>query len=209
MRIDVLDKFIWKFSKQARKIRSFLKYGEPQTRLTLFFAFAKLSEQYIAMSEECLKQGKSVEASFFSGKAETIRQLMIGVFGEAPERDYYKGGYKIPKDMVVENVNDLMEIAEFCVANMDVPEISDIEKLGAEIEKTIRKQKTFGIFGKFSDVLLKSKKGVEEPYKLATIYECSILLSNAEQTITALRELSAKQKTEKEKKELKGFKVRV
>jgi hypothetical protein len=218
MRIDILDEFIGELSKQTKKLKSFLKYREPEERVIVLFAFGQLADQYLMMSEEFLKQGKTMEATYFSSKAATIRQYAADVFGEAPEKDYYTGLYKISKDLMLETpAEELMQIAQFCVSNIEMPETKRAQDIKKEIEQVLRNQHIFGIFGKFSEVLLSAAKKQESPDKLSTILECALLLLNIHQTITALRQLNKNKKEEKKAlgktlnkkdKNLQAFKIK-
>lgn len=211
MRLDMLDDFVEKLNAKALKLKSMIKYREPEVRVTTFFAFGMLADQYLAMSEEAIKQGKSYEATYFSGKAAVIRQYTADVFKEAPEKDYYTGLYKIPKDLILETKpEELMQVAQFCVSSIEMPEVENAApKIHAEIDKILRKQTHFGIFGKFAEVLMKAAHGIESPDKLQTVLECALLLSNLQQTVLALKELGDKKAGKpKPKSELKGFRVK-
>lgn len=218
MRLDTLDDFIENLNEKAVKLRSFIKYREPEARTTTFFAFGLLADKYLALSEESVKQGKSYEATYFSGKAAAIRQYTADVFKEAPEKDYYTGLYKIPKDLVLETKpEELMQIAQFCVSSLEMPEIENsTPKIHAEIDKILRRQAHFGVFGKFAEVLMKAAHGIESPDKLQTVLECALLLHNLDQTIHALMNLNkknmeSKKSAEPKKKgrsELSGFRVK-
>lgn len=216
MRLDLLDKFVEGLDKQARALKSFLKYREPETRITIFFAFGLLADQYLALSEDALKKGKGAEATYFSGKAAAVRQYTADVFKEAPEKDYYTGIYKIPEDIVLSvKPEKILQVAQFCVSNIELPRVAGepaadaagtAPAIRAELTKILRTQKTLGVFGKFSEVLLTAAKKQENPDKLQTIFECAVLLSNVQQTSQALKETGAKQK--KHSGSLKAFRVK-
>jgi hypothetical protein len=217
--LDFVDSFIEKLRLEARAAKSFLKYREPDQRMLLYLSLGFLSDSYLQAAEEALKQGKGYEATHFTAKATTIRNVTHDTFGEVPEKDYYTGLYKVPKDIVTGMPNEqLQAMAQFCAGNIEMDEnlLQDSKALGEELKKQFKVRRS-GIMLKYENVLRKAFNAVKEkPTKWGDIYELFLLLTNISMIMEAMEKKAAEEGKQKkdekgilrgEKEPLAGFKV--
>ena len=198
VRLTLLDETLMKLQREVKRYKSLVLYGEPEVRLIIYFSYGSLADSYVEMAEQMMREKKSGEASYFTEKAELARHFTTQVFGRFPEKDYYSGSYKVPKDMFVETpIEDLMLTAQFCLQNMQTSEeaMQDAKKLRNETYKKIRGFPQLGIEGQTADALLAFfMKYKDKPDKLQSVYELTALFDTILQTVAALKKLQDQKK---------------
>lgn len=205
--MGIFEDFVEKIRKESLELKDFLLHTEPEKKLLLFYSMGFLSDSYSMMAEEALKKNKEYEATYFSGKAAEVRQACNDIFGDFPEKEYYKElEYKIPKWANFKTpIEQIQQIAAFCATNLQIsPETaSDSKTLIKEVVELMKGHKRTGIERKYITVMKKKYEELKnKPAKMGTLYEMLLLLINVKQVIFLM---SGKQKEEEES--LPGFKV--
>lgn len=168
-----------------------------EEKLLIFYSMGFLADQYISMSEDSLKKGEEYQATNFANKAEEIRQATKDIFGDVPEREYYKAiPFKIPRwysgSMHPEQV---VQLAQFCVSNVQPEEdvMSDEKLLYATIRGKLKEHRrafhdASGLEYQCISVLRERFKMLaDKPPKLMGIYEMLLLLDVVDQVLDMVK----------------------
>jgi len=209
-----IDEFLAKMHWHAKHIQTHLTYHEPEQRTLLYLSLAFLSDSYVSMAEEYLKQGKAFESSYFAAKAQFIRNVGFETFGEFAERDYHTGLYKMPKDVVIHTpAEQIQQVAQFCSQNIKPDEklLSSPKALGDEIGRQLKKAPAAGAYAKLFGVLWKRFKELKEkPTKWGDVYELLLLAENVKEVSAVLSKGETKERRGPEKRGkagLEGFRL--
>ncbi|MEM0372650.1 MAG: hypothetical protein QXO69_02300 [archaeon] len=187
---------------------------DQEQKLLVFYSLGFLADQYLRMSEDALKKGGEYQAAYFANKAEEIRQATKDIFGDLPEREYYKSlPYKTPKwyhgSMHPEQV---IKLAQFCVANIQPDEeiMNDEKALYAVLREEFKEHRramhdASGLEYQYLTVLRERfKKLADKPPKLGGVYEMLLLLDVVDQIQEMLKappEESGEEVTEEEQED--------
>ncbi len=202
---DKLTSLLAEMKLQSDKLASALRLKKHDKEMLIFYALGFLADNYIQMAEDFLKKGREYEATYFTAKAEEIRQVCLDVFEDLPERDYYKGLYfKAPKVRTSLDHAQLQQLGQFCAANImpDEEVMKDPELLVSEVRRLLKKHGDLlhagGIEARMIEVLKKRfKQLVEKPPKLSGVYEMLLVLENVEKIQEMLKEKEAEKRSEK------------
>lgn len=172
-------------------------HRDSEKKLLVFYSFAYLSDKYIKMSEESMKKKADYEVIYFASKAEEIRQSTMDIFGEYPEKEYYRSmPFKIPRWYRGKTIPmQIMQFAEFCAENVQPdPEVIQDEKI---LYTTLREmfkshRHTFedlsGVGASVISVLRERyKRLIDKPPKLGGIYEMMLLMDVIEEVLKMLK----------------------
>lgn len=164
---------------------------DQEQKLLVFYSLGFLADQYLKMSEDALKKGEEYQAAYFTNKAEEIRQATKDIFGDVPEREYYKAlPFKIPKwyrgSMKPEQT---VQLAQFCVANIQPDEevMGDEKLLYSTLRGEFKEHRrtlhdASGLEYQYLAVLRdRFKKLADKPPKLGGVYEMLLLLDVVDQ----------------------------
>lgn len=194
--VDVTDvkEFLERLSDQAESLITFVQRVDVESKLLLYFSLGAMSDQYTAMSEELLRQKKTAEASYYTGKAVVVRRLAHDLFKEVPEKDYYTNMFNLPKGMgKIDDalIAELHQVAQFCVEKVE-PDKGIMENAGdmyPKVRDYLRSIKARGILDSFRDILVAAAREYKDkPHKLESVYELGLLVENVATILKVLKE---------------------
>ncbi len=195
--LDKVNEVLGEMKLQSEKVAESLLLKKQDKELIFFYALGFLAENYVKMAEEYLKQGGDYEPTYFSAKAEEIRQICSDVFGRIPEREYYKSLYykAVPGARTAMPLQQIQQLAQFAAANVlpDQEVSQEPELLARTVRELLKKHGNLlhstGIEARLINVLnARFKKLREKPSKMSGLYEVLLLWENVEKIIEMLKE---------------------
>ncbi|MEM4221919.1 MAG: hypothetical protein QW097_00610 [archaeon] len=187
-----VESIVEKISLFEKKLVSRIFFGDADFYTLVFYSLGSLFDKFVQFSEECLKEGQDYESTYYSKKALVVHKITSGAFGYFPEKDYYLGGFKNPKDVKTNiPIKDLYDLSLECVENIEVNEeiASDYQKLVKEVVKKFRMLPDSGILGRLKkEIYLEYNKSKGKPNQMLGIYEILLLLENVGKVLKAFRE---------------------